>query len=193
MLDSARYVAVDAVEQPYMVQRWAFDRLGLARWDYVDDFSPEPAGVERAFADASGAFHLPSWRLDLLPEGSVDLVLFVWSLYEMSGAAVRAAVAACRRLVRLGGYVYVRDVPHSVSYRFDPERQLVRAGFELVYSSRTISADELHGQQRLYRRTSRGQGGARRTAAVALRPRVRRFRVTRAALAGGRRQRRERR
>jgi SAM-dependent methyltransferase len=188
VLDEARYVCVDAIEQPYMVQRWVFDQLGLARWDYVDEPDTDAASFGRAFED-SGAFHLPSWRLDLLPEGSVDLVLFVWSLYEMSGAAAIAAVEACARVVRLGGYVYVRDVPHSVSYRFDPERRLRNRGFELVYESRTIAGDELHGLQRLYRRT-RMDG---RRALRALRPRVRRLRATRDALAEGRRQRRERR
>jgi hypothetical protein len=110
----------------------------------------------------------------------------------MSGEAARAAVAACRRLVRVGGYVYIRDMPHSVSYRFDPERRLREGGFELVYSSRTIAGDELHGRQRLYRRMRPEETGRRR-AVDALRPRVRRFRATRAALAEGRRQRRERR
>jgi hypothetical protein len=65
-------------------------------------------------------------------------------------------------------------------------------GFELVYSSRTIAGDELHGRQRLYRRM-RGEDTGRRRAVDALRPRVRRYRATRAALAEGRRQRRERR
>jgi SAM-dependent methyltransferase len=188
-LEGARYVAVDAIEQPYLVQRWVFERLGLARWDYVDDPDADRETVERALAEGSGTFHVPSWRLDLLPEGAVDLVLFVWSLYEMSGEAARAAVAACRRLVRLGGYVYIRDMPHSVSYRFDPERRLRDGGFELVYASRTITGDELHGRQRLYRRT-RPEGGRRR-ALDPLRRHVRRFRATRDALAEGRRQRGE--
>ena len=187
-LADARYVAVDAIEQPYLVQRWVFETLGLARWDYVDDPDADRASVERALA-GSGTFHLPSWRLDLLPDASVDLVLFVWSLYEMSGEAARAAVAACRRLVRLGGYVYIRDMPHSVSYRFDPERRLRDSGFELLYASRTIAGDELHGRQRLYRRT-RSEGTPTRRLQL-LRPHVRRFRATRAALAEGRRQRRE--
>ena len=187
-LDEPRYVAVDAIEQPYLVQRWVFERLGLARWDYVDDPDADRAAVERALAQ-SGTFHVPSWRLDLLPDASVDLVLFVWSLYEMSGAAARAAVAACQRLVRLGGYVYIRDMPHSVSYRFDPERRLRDSGFEVVYTSRTIAGDELHGRQRLYRRTRPARG--RRRALDVLRPYVRRFRATRDALAEGRRQRAE--
>jgi SAM-dependent methyltransferase len=191
-LEGARYVAVDAIEQPYLVQRWVFERLGLARWDYVDDPDADRTSVERALAEHSGTFHVPSWRLDLLPDASVDLVLFVWSLYEMSGEAARAAVAACRRLVRVGGYVYIRDMPHSVSYRFDPERRLREGGFELVYASRTIAGDELHGRQRLYRRM-RPEGSGRPRAIDALRPRVRRFRATRDALAEGRRQRRERR
>lgn len=191
-LDGARYVAVDAIEQPYLVQRWVFERLGLARWDYVDDPDADHGSVDRALAERTGAFHLPSWRLDLLPDGCVDLVLFVWSLYEMSGEAARAAVAACRRLVRVGGYVYIRDMPHSVSYRFDPERHLREGGFELLYTSRTIAGDELHGRQRLYRRM-RAEGTGTPRALDVLRPRVRRFRATRDALAEGRRQRRERR
>lgn len=184
VLDGARYVCVDAIEQPYMVQRWVFEQLGLARWDYVDDAEES---FPRAFEERSGAFHVPSWRLDLLPEASVDLVLFVWSLYEMSGAAAAAAVEACARLVRLGGYVYIRDVPHAVSYRFDPERRLRRAGFETTYESRTIAGDELHGRQRLYRRVRTES----RRVPNALRTRVRRTRATRGALAEGRRQRGE--
>ncbi len=117
-------------------------------------------------------------------------MLFVWSLYEMSGAAAAAAVDACARLVRLGGYVYIRDVPHSVSYSFDPERRLRQAGFEPTYESRTIAGDELHGRQRLYRRVRARRAGAFRHA---LRARVRRTRATRGALAEGKRQRGERR
>ena len=193
VLDESRYVCVDAIEQPYMVQRWVLRELGLARWEYLDESMADAESFGRAF-DEAGAFHLPTWRLDLIPEGSVDLVLVVWSLYEMSGAAARAAVAACSRLVRLGGYVYIRDVPHSVSYRFDPERRLRRAGFDLLYESQMIAADELHGRQRLYRRTRPELDSARlRTRAIrSLRPRARRVRATRAALAEGRRQRGDR-
>jgi SAM-dependent methyltransferase len=191
-LDGARahYIAVDAIEQPYMVQRWVFEQLGLARWDYVDDPTPTRRSVESALEGPSGTLHVPTWRLDLLPEESVDLVLFVWSLYEMSGEAARSALAGCARLVRPGGYVYIRDVPHSVSYRFDPEQRLEQDGFELVYASQTIAGDELHGHQRLYRRL----GAHRRSRVVrTLRPGVRRRRATRAALTEGRRQRREQR
>ena len=119
-------------------------------------------------------------------DGSVDLVLFVWSLYEMSGTAADAAVSACARLVRPGGYVYIRDVPHSASYRFDPERRLRAAGFELLYASKTIAGDELHGDQHLYRRTrSKGAPPLRSL----LRPRVRRLRATWGAFTEARRQR----
>jgi hypothetical protein len=188
ILDDAHYIAVDAIEQPYMVQRWVFSQLGLARWDYVDDQAAETSSLEEALRGAPGTLHVPTWRLDLVPDASVDLVLFVWSLYEMSGDAARWAMASCERLVRVGGYVYIRDVPHSVSYRFDPERRLERAGFELVYASHTIAGDELHGRQRLYRRVAH----RRRSSVVrALRPHVRRFRATRGALEEGRRQRRE--
>ena len=46
---------------------------------------------------------------------------------------------------------------------FDPERLLREGGFELLYSSRTIAGDELHGRQRLYRRMRPEDSGRRLT------------------------------
>jgi SAM-dependent methyltransferase len=153
-LPDARYVATDAVEQSYLLQNWVLDRLGLLRWEYLDADPDDGDSLARTLASEAGAYHVPTWRLDLLPAGSVDLVLFVWCLYELSPEAARTALAAVTRLVPVGGHVYIRDMPHTWSYRFDPERELHRHGFDLTFRTRKVGHDELHGEIRLYRRTA---------------------------------------
>jgi SAM-dependent methyltransferase len=152
-LEGASYIAVDAVEQSYVLQQWVFRALGLDLLDYIDEPAITPERVDAELRNGRQALHLPSWRLDLLPDGSVDLAMFVWSLHEMSEDAARAAVRECGRVIRRGGYLYIRDGAHEFSFRGGADRFVRAAGFELVAEPHRGFEGEVHGQVRLYRST----------------------------------------
>jgi SAM-dependent methyltransferase len=170
-LPHLRFFALDAVEQPYLLQYWVFSQLGIPLWEYLDHGEHADSRNIRDFIgqNDSGAriVHLPTWRADLIPERSLDLAMFVWCLSEMSEEAMRHALGTVRRALRPGGFVYIRDVPHQRSYPHNAERMLLNMGFKLVYYPWKHREDELHAVPRLYRLTGEKTWFAYHTGAIA--------------------------
>ncbi len=152
--------AVDAVEQTYMLQNWVFNKLGLDLWEYLECFQDATGSRVSAFmgkSQESQVVHIPTWRNDLLPDDYFDLVMFVWCIYEMSEDAARHALETCMRVLKPGGYIYIRDNPHEGSHSYAPERVLEEAGFRLAYYPWKADEKEIHGVPRLYRWTSQSE------------------------------------
>ena len=146
-LPDARVFANDAVETSYFSQYWVFRTLGYSLWEY---FGHESSLQEFLAGEGSKVIHLPTWRNDLIPDRSLDLVLFVWCLSEMSRHAPLHAIETCMRTLRPGGYIYLRDDPHS--HGWEMEKQIIRRGFLPVFQPWVLAGDEkMNGVPRLYR------------------------------------------
>ncbi len=137
----------DAVETSYFSQHWVLKTLGFPLWDYFD----QPSTLQEFLAKKeSKVVHLPTWQNDLIPDRSLDLVMFIWSFSEMSEAASAHAIKTCIKKLREGGYVYLRDEPHSHGMRM--EKQFILNGFLPVFQSWTLADTEnISGSPRLYR------------------------------------------
>ncbi len=136
----------DAVEISYCAQKYVFDLMHFPQWEYFDQQKPlEEFLKEPGF----GIAHYPSWRDDLIPSRSLDLALFVWCLSEMPESAARNAIDTCARALKEGGYVYIRDMPHTHGWNI--EKYLWRKGFKLAMFPWKLHKDEVSGSPRLYR------------------------------------------
>ena len=147
-IPGARIFANDAVETSYFSQHLVYRTLGFPLWEYFDDRKPPLQEFLRG--EASRVIHLPTWQNDLIPNRSLDLVLFVWCLSEMSHHAALHALDTCTKKLKPGGYVYLRDEQHSHGWKM--EKQLIRCGFLPVYQPWVLSGDtKMNGVPRLYR------------------------------------------
>ncbi len=139
--------ANDAVETSYFSQYYVFRTLGFPLWEYFDHQVSLP---EFLATKESKVIHLPTWRNDLIPDASLDLVLFVWCFSEMSSDAALHAIDTCTKKLKEGGYVYLRDEPHS--HGLSMEKEFVLRGFLPVFQPWTLPGDlKMNGIPRLYR------------------------------------------
>lgn len=139
------YIAVDAIEGPYLLQRAVLEALpDVELIDYMDD--PEGFSIEPAAPGLIRAYHLPTWRLDLVPAGTVDLILCVQVLQELNAALVRFAIAEFARMVAADGRLFIRD--HEFwrpAHKLRISRLLGRTGWRLAARQLALDKVDTHG------------------------------------------------
>jgi SAM-dependent methyltransferase len=180
--DRTTYVAIDAVELPYLAQLHYLASAPFPFHDYLhqsDSFEVRPT-------EESTAFHLPSWRFDLLPPGFFDMVICVQVLPEVTEDVLFHSLSVFRRALRPGGYLYIRQhgSPWRPGHKQDVEELLPRFGFQLEFAPRWRDREDVHGLPQVWRLASRVgdqpllRDRARR-AAQTVRKQMRRYRYTR--------------
>ncbi|MFN3972224.1 MAG: hypothetical protein ACK4L4_12780 [Gemmobacter sp.] len=148
------YIAVDAIPSTYFVQLAYLRALGLRVWEYLEhrDDTPTRDSLRAAMA-THDVIHLPTWRLDLLPDGVADMVSCVQVLRELPGALVVEAVRAFGRLTGPVGAVYQRDHLQFHDPNHMPiDRLLAAAGFALEFAPAIRDRGDLHGVPRIWRK-----------------------------------------
>lgn len=146
-------IAVEGIAGPYLTQRAYYAGLGLRVADYLDTDQPDTFDVAAA-ARNHDVVHLPTWRLDLVADASVDLVCAVQVLKELPASTVRFVLQHLSRVVRPGGAVYVRDhlAGHDLT-GLPTDDLLTEHGFALEFAPQVRDRIDVHGLPRLFRRT----------------------------------------
>jgi len=146
-----KYIAVDAIPGTYLTQRAYLSTLLESFTDYID-VGGEAFG-EGLISNDVQALHLPTWRFDLIPDASVDLVCCVQVLKELPRRLVDWVVAQFARVLKLGGALYIRD--HSQFHhpnQMPIERVLAAHGFVIEYDPHIRDRSDLHGIPRIWRK-----------------------------------------
>lgn len=147
------FVALEAIENSYMVQRFYYGHVPGARFvDYID------APDEPMAFDAPGIYHLPTWRMDLLPAGHFDLIIAVQVLPELGEALALHLFDTFATWLKPEGALYIRD--HDLAClrgnRLDSEALLPPRGFHRELRPLLVDKVDLHGIPRLWRRLDPG-------------------------------------
>ena len=148
------YIAVDGIAASYLTQSAYFRGLSLRVWDYFDhrDEDPTVEVIERALQE-NDVIHLPTWRLDLVPDGVVDMVNCVQVLKELPSALVVYAIRQFRRVTQKAGAIYLRDHLQFHNPNHMPVDQILEAeGFRVEYAPQLIDRVETHGLPRIWRK-----------------------------------------
>jgi hypothetical protein len=159
---SGSYGSFEAHPVSYEVQRRFFRALVGGKSLYLDPIdcencglSQEALGKELSEVDKYSIRHLPSWHAPLIPQSSVDLVTATWVLNEVTPAGIIWLLHHARRILRVGGYLYVRDsrlrkpLRHDLNY----DEYLLRMGFESAGSLDVRNRVDMHGIPRIFRKT----------------------------------------
>ena len=142
------FIAVDAIPATYLTQRLYYRALGLSVNDYMEQ------GAKLSFgARFKTVHHLPSWRMDLVPDGSVDMICAVQVLRELSKPMLVYALNQFRRVLSSSGALYIRDHVgfHNVN-QVDLDLLLQSAGFVLEWRPHVIDRVDIHGVPRVWRK-----------------------------------------
>jgi len=143
------WIAVDAIEMAYMAQCFHFQHVpGLDLVDYID----RPDAFE--FDGSPAIWHLPTWRMTLVPANSVDMVLAVQVLPELKEDLVFFLLEKFDEILKPGGALFVRD--HDLNFlpdhAVDIETELAARGYSREYRAFARDRVDLHGIPRLWRK-----------------------------------------
>ena len=154
----AKMIAVDAIASTYFTQLSYYRALGLRVWEYLDHqkANPTQADVAQAMQD-NDVIHLPTWRFDLVPDGSVDMVSCIQVLKELPGALVPDMLRVFARVTTTCGAIYVRDHPQFHNPNHMPVDLLLQAnGFDREFAPHWRDRVEIHGLPRIWRKVDPG-------------------------------------
>lgn len=148
------YIAVDGISASYLTQASYFKALGLKVWEYFDQHQDDLDSINMAeIVETHDVVHLPTWRMDLIPDGLVNFVNCVQVLKELPAELTAYAIREFGRVSADSGAFYVRDHPMYHNPNHMPVDHLAEAsGFRLEFHPQVIDRKEVHGVPRIYRK-----------------------------------------
>src|SRR6185436_2502246 len=102
-LASYTLVGMDAIPKSYCLQNVYYKALDKKVIDYVEEQN------FKIDFDQNCIYHLPTWRYDLLPSNSFDLVICVQVLPELNATLVKKMIHEFERILKPGAMLYIRD------------------------------------------------------------------------------------
>lgn len=154
------FIAVDCIEISYLLQNLFLSLMAPGRFYEYCDYAFERRDFFVNLDKENLVYHLPSWRLDLVPDKKVDLVTSVFVLPEINQFALLDFIQQAKRIVRPGGYIYLRDHlyhkgddGHQGAHRLDTSVLLEKAGFEQIYEGNYRDNEEIYGIPRIYKKS----------------------------------------
>ena len=157
-LGCTRYIATDAIENSYVSQYVYLKTFcDIYDWNFNEVLINDPylknLNSKSNFPQIN---HLPTWQLNKLIDISVDLVLFNQSLTEFSKYPASYALSQVNRLVKEGGFIYIRDNDFvSSEHGLDEDAFFRRRNIIKIYDSPFKQNEDIHGSIRIYRKVSR--------------------------------------
>jgi hypothetical protein len=147
-------IAVDGIVSSYFTQAAYFRALGLDVWEYFEHSDDElNRDVISAAISQFDVVHIPTWRLDLIPDGIVDMVVAIQVLKELPGEVVNFVLPQFRRVTHKTGAVYIRDHIQFHNPNHMPIDTLLGVnGFLVEFSPQLKDRVEVHGLPRIWRK-----------------------------------------
>ena len=143
------YIAMDAIPKSYCLQNAYFTALDRPFVDYLD--SPDTFKLD---LNSKGISHIPTWRFDLVPDHSLDLVICIQVLPELSTKLVTHVTNEFFRVLKPGGMLYIRDCKEKwvPAGKVNKERLLTSIGFVKEFEAHIMHGVDLHGIPRIWRK-----------------------------------------
>lgn len=102
---SMTYVAVDGIEGSYILQNEVLNVLGNVR-DYI--LEGEKFSIFES-PEGKNFFHLPTWRMDLLPDNFFSIIVCIHVLQELEPQLVMHTLEIFRKIISKTGILYIQD------------------------------------------------------------------------------------
>lgn len=142
------FIGMDAVPKSYCLQNQYYKATGNQVIDYIE--------VENFKINFSGncIYHVPTWRYDLIPDNSLDLVLCIQVLPELNSTLVKKMILEFYRMLKPGAMLMIRD--HGEFWKpaggINADAFAMKNGFVLEFHPHLIGDVEIHGVPRIYRK-----------------------------------------
>jgi SAM-dependent methyltransferase len=141
-------VSVDATESLYLLQHELYRRMYGGR---LIELLGAPEGTVASLAGGT-VTHVPAWMMDrTIPSASIDLIVCVQVLQELTEPALSFALQQFRRIIRPQGVLYIRDKEFWIpEHRVRVGRALLANGWHLAFRYPGSEGSDIHGIPRLW-------------------------------------------
>lgn len=145
----AVYIGMDGIPASYCLQHLYYKNLGVTLSDYIDS----PTSFKLDFSKP-GINHIPTWRFDLIPDNSIDLIMCVQVLPELGTKLLKFALNEFKRVLKPGGMLYIRDHAYTwkPAHKVNVDEFLEELKFNLEFKAYIINDKDIHGIPRLWRK-----------------------------------------
>ena len=147
--DDLTMVSMDAIPKSYCLQHFYYSQS-----DYpLNEYALDPDGF-KIDMEKKGIYHVPTWRTDLLPDNSFDMILCVQVLPELGGRLVRHMIEVFHRILKPGGALYLRDNGEAwkPGHKMVLGSYLPEHGFDLEFKAHVINKGDILGMPRIWRK-----------------------------------------
>ena len=156
------FYALEASPMSYGVQRHYFRFISPEPGSYLDLVECEnfQLPVSRIKAEVENnryaIKHVPSWRFPLMQTGSMDLLTACYVLNEVNYSGILWLLAEGTRVLRKGGYFYIRDsaILKPGMHAIDYDKVLQRIGFQEVARLKLKNRHDFYGVPRVFVKTT---------------------------------------
>jgi hypothetical protein len=162
LLLGADYTAIEAHQWSYNIQRMFFGKLSVNSGPYLDVLSAESLEISHhdlknfITSDKFSIKQVPSWYFSEVNDESQDLVTATTVLNELNTAAIIHMISQSNRVLKKGGYLYIRDSAKLKPGRHNINYDKVLAdflGYELVHWLDVKNRVDMFAIPRIYKKT----------------------------------------
>lgn len=155
------FYALEAVPSLYSVQRDFFRFLSKEEGMYIDLIECENLGIEVSSKVHENSKynikHVPSWLFDNVGDESIDLATGTWVLNELSVAGSLWIMSHLSRILREGGYLYIRDGERVRDNSINFDKLAIELGFTEVARLQVKSRVDFQGIPRVYQKRDKSK------------------------------------
>lgn len=161
--ENSEFYALEASPKSYAVQRHFLRFISPSPGSYLDliecenfELDVQSMSVELNEKNNYRIKHCPSWFFPLIQEESINLVTATWVLNEISFSGILWLISNASRVLRQGGYFYIRDSGklkpnrHSINY----DDLLKKIGFKEIGRLNVTNRIDYFGIPRAYQKST---------------------------------------
>jgi hypothetical protein len=158
--NGSNYICIDGIEKCYMMQKEVLTKLyGDRVTDYIDHSDITRKDISDLLFEGTKTdpkiIHLPTWRMDLIPNGCVDIAMFVFSLEEMPAKTAKFCLDSAVKITSTQGILYLRGLFLREINCLHPDIYANFNGLIKILDLKQMYPGDAPGQTLVFRKDSR--------------------------------------
>ena len=153
--DDVNFFSIDVTESLYLLQNKVYSLLFPEK---LREYFHDPQRFQKAdfYSGKGKLYHMPTWRMDLLPDNYFDLIACVQVLQEIDETTLSYVLQQFRRIIKDNGLLFIRDKEFwTPAHKLRVGRELLKQGWELSFKYAGEEGIDIEGVPRLWIFTNR--------------------------------------